>query len=197
MRCAFLWQCWHDKRAPCRTAVDLVVCSELRRVEPPAGSLVDLGLLSASDCGCPRGPGGVRPQRGPGLGCGPVLSRTPPALWSSATRDRSAGRARQGRCKPHPSDPLLPKPVRAGLSPGKVGNDPAHACHSVVRGCPLGSERDRCEWHASGTAGEDDLGAPWRRWLYPDRRVRPVLGAHRVVGKPRTRRGSPAAISSL
>jgi hypothetical protein len=30
---------------------------------------------------------------------GPVRSRTPPALRSSATRDRSAGRARQGRCR--------------------------------------------------------------------------------------------------
>ena len=31
---------------------------------------------------------------------GPVRSRTPPALRSSATRDRSAGRARQGRSLP-------------------------------------------------------------------------------------------------
>jgi len=49
------------------------------------------------------------------IGCsGPVWSRTPAALRSSATRDRSAGRARQGRCKPRPCDPLLPKPDRAG-----------------------------------------------------------------------------------
>jgi hypothetical protein len=33
-------------------------------------------------------------------GSGPVRSRTPAALWSSATRDRSAGRARQGRSWP-------------------------------------------------------------------------------------------------
>jgi hypothetical protein len=32
-------------------------------------------------------------------GSGPVWSRTPLALRSSATRDRSAGRARQGRCR--------------------------------------------------------------------------------------------------
>jgi hypothetical protein len=28
------------------------------------------------------------------------------------------------------------------------------------------------------------------RWLDRDRRVRPVLGKHRIVGKPRRRRGS-------
>jgi hypothetical protein len=33
-------------------------------------------------------------------GSGPVRSRTPPALRSSATRDQSAGRARQGRSLP-------------------------------------------------------------------------------------------------
>jgi hypothetical protein len=38
-------------------------------------------------------------------GSGPARSRTPAALRSSATRDRSAGRARQGRCSPldHPT----------------------------------------------------------------------------------------------
>ena len=60
----------------------------------------------------------------------------------------------------------------------------------VVRGCPLGTAQDRCEWHASGTAGEDDpdtrgaVGSQLGRW------VRPALSSHRVVGKPRTRRGS-------
>jgi hypothetical protein len=36
--------------------------------------------------------------------------------------------------------------------------------------------RDRCEWHACGTASEDDRRIPWRRWLGLDRRVRPALG---------------------
>jgi hypothetical protein len=53
----------------------------------------------------------------------------------------------------------------------------------VVRGCPLGTDEDRCEWHACGTASEDDPRTPWRRWLCLDRRVRPVLGDHRLVGK--------------
>jgi hypothetical protein len=30
----------------------------------------------------------------------------------------------------------------------------------------------------------------WCCWLHLDRRVRLVLGGHRIVGKPRTRRGS-------
>jgi hypothetical protein len=34
-------------------------------------------------------------------------------------------------------------------------------------------------WHDS----EDDPRTPWRRWLRLDRRVRPVLGDHRLVGK--------------
>jgi hypothetical protein len=50
----------------------------------------------------PAVPDAARTQRGPRAtrrvaGSGPVRSRTPPALRSSATRDRSAGRARQGR----------------------------------------------------------------------------------------------------
>jgi hypothetical protein len=51
----------------------------------------------------------------------------------------------------------------------------------VVRGCPLGTAQDRCEWHASGTAA--DPGIWLRRYFYLDRRVRPVLGGHRLMGK--------------
>ena len=53
----------------------------------------------------------------------------------------------------------------------------------VVRGCPVGTVQDRCEWHACGTTSEDDPRTPWRHWLRLDRRVRPVLGDHRLVGK--------------
>jgi hypothetical protein len=53
----------------------------------------------------------------------------------------------------------------------------------IVRGCPLGTVQDRCEWHAYGTASEDDPRTPWRRWLRFDRRVRPVLGEPLLVGK--------------
>jgi hypothetical protein len=56
----------------------------------------------------------------------------------------------------------------------------------LLRGCPWLSARDRsdrCEWRACGTAGEDDPRTPRRRWLRLDRRVRPFLGDHRLVGK--------------
>jgi hypothetical protein len=80
-------------------------------------------------------------------------------------------------------DPLLPKPVRALLSPARTGNGAGRGCFVVVRGCPLRTVQDRCEWHACGTASEDDPRTLWRRWLRPDRRVRPVLSDHRLVGK--------------
>jgi hypothetical protein len=69
------------------------------------------------------------------------------------------------------------------LSPARAGNGAGRGCFVVVRGCPLGTAQDRCEWHACGTVGEDDPRTPWRRWLRLDRRVRPVLGDHCSVGK--------------
>jgi hypothetical protein len=79
--------------------------------------------------------------------------------------------------------PLLAKPVRPPLSPARVGNGAGRGCFVVVRGYPLGTVQDRCEWHSSGTASEDDPWTPWRRWLGLDRMVRPVVGGHRLVGK--------------
>jgi hypothetical protein len=64
-----------------------------------------------------------------------------------------------------------------------AGNGAGRGRFIVVRGCPLGTAQDRCEWHACGTASEDDPRILWRRWLRLDRRVRPVLGDHRLVGK--------------
>jgi hypothetical protein len=80
-------------------------------------------------------------------------------------------------------DLLLPKPVRPLLSPARMRNSAGRGCFVVVRGCPLRTVQDRCEWHACGTANEDDPRTPWRRWLRLDRRVRPVVGDHRLVGK--------------
>jgi hypothetical protein len=60
----------------------------------------------------------------------------------------------------------------------------------VVRGCPLGTVQDRCEWQACGTASEDDPCTAWRRWLRLDQRVRPVLGDYRLVGKRPRAHGS-------
>jgi hypothetical protein len=42
---------------------------------------------------------------------------------------------------------------------------------------------DRCFWHASGTAGQNDDAHTWRQRLQLDRRVRAIPGDHRFVGK--------------
>jgi hypothetical protein len=54
--------------------------------------------MTVGDRSCPCGP--VRNGPSTDRGSGPVWSRTSSALRSSATRDRSAGRARQGRSLP-------------------------------------------------------------------------------------------------
>jgi hypothetical protein len=51
---------------------------------------------------------------------------------------------------------------------------PGHLC--VVRGCPLGTGHDCCEWHASGTAAESDVFAPGGDGFRFAQTVRPVLG---------------------
>jgi hypothetical protein len=59
-------------------------------------------LLTAGARCSPLPAGSACTHRVP-AGSAPVRSRTPPALRSSAARDRSAGRARQGRsCTDHP-----------------------------------------------------------------------------------------------
>jgi hypothetical protein len=63
------------------------------------------------------------------------------------------------RAMPH-DDSLLPKPDRARLSPAAMGNGAGRGCFVVVRGCPLGTDEDRCEWHACGTVSEDDPRTP-------------------------------------
>jgi hypothetical protein len=61
----------------------------------------ELGRRRSLVPSCTRSSGGVAARPVSNLvsirGSGPVWSRTPPALRSSATRDRSAGRARQGQ----------------------------------------------------------------------------------------------------
>src|SRR4029453_17020719 len=51
----------------------------------------------------------------------------------------------------HVLRPLLPKPDRPGLSPAKTGKGAGRVRCGVVRGCPLGTGQDRCEWQASAT----------------------------------------------
>jgi hypothetical protein len=57
-------------------------------------------------------------------------------------------------------------------------------------GVRSGLGHDRCEWHAGGTAGEDDGGTACRRWGQLGRKVRSVLVTRCLVGKPLRRRGS-------
>jgi hypothetical protein len=100
----------------------------------------------------------------------------------------SASRTRQGDAA-WTNRPPAPKLDRADSSPAKVWSRAGRCSLGVVRGCPLGTDEDRCEWHASGTAVEDDPGIWLRRWFYPDRTVRHVLGDHRLVGRARRARG--------
>jgi hypothetical protein len=53
----------------------------------------------------------------------------------------------------------------------------------VVRGCPLGTVQDRCEWHACGTAVEDEPVPDCAVGSALTVRVRPIHGYHHLVGK--------------
>jgi hypothetical protein len=52
------------------------------------------------------------------------------------------------------------------------------------RDYPLDTARARCSWHVGGTAGQNDEARTGGDGSHHDRMVRPVLGDHRVVGKP-------------
>ena len=52
---------------------------------------------------------------------------------------------------------MLAKLVRTGSLPGQVTKGAGHGHRVIVRGYPLGTGGDCCEWHGSGTADEDDL----------------------------------------
>jgi hypothetical protein len=91
------------------------------------------------------------------------------------------------------SDSLLPKPDRAGSLPRELVNGAGRGRRWVVRGCPLETGQDRCEWHGSGTAGENDDAHTYERRLSGDCGARPVQADHLLVGKPsRGGRGSRA-----
>jgi hypothetical protein len=61
------------------------------------------------------------------------------------------------------------------------------------RDLPLRTARDRCLWHAGGTAGDNDDARTWRRRLQLGQRVRPVLGDPPPRGSSLPRRLAPAA----
>src|SRR5687768_9693309 len=83
---------------------------------------------------------------------GPVWSRTPPALRASAIRDRSDGRARQGRSLPW-QHVILIRHIRGLRSCWKSATRPAQPPDGSDRGCPLGTVGGPPIWHTSGTTG--------------------------------------------
>jgi hypothetical protein len=80
-------------------------------------------------------------------------------------------------------DSLLARPDRAGSPPATVENGAGQEGHGVVRGCLLGTGQDCCEWHASGTAGEDDDRSHVAATAPNSAGGEAVLGDHRLVGK--------------
>jgi hypothetical protein len=82
-------------------------------------------------------------------------------------------------------DYLLAKPVRAGSLPWESVIGAGRGRWGVVHGCPLGTARDRCEWQASGTAGEDTPVGPVSIRYQRERTVGSVLGGRDVVAEPR------------
>jgi hypothetical protein len=113
---------------------------------------------------------------------------TPPMRGSSELRSLSSSVVRVNVAA-WGVDPLLAKPDRTGSSPWETVTRAGHTGRGIVRDCPLGTGQDRCEWHASGTAGAIDSVQPGGVGSTVTRRVRPVPGDHCLVGKPRTRRG--------
>jgi hypothetical protein len=77
----------------------------------------------------------------------------------------------------------LAKPDRAGSLPAERVNGAGRGRPGAVRGCPLGTGRDCCKWHGSGTTDEDDVPRAWRRRNQLDRRVRPDPGDACLVAK--------------
>jgi hypothetical protein len=82
-----------------------------------------------------------------------------------------------------PTTPCLQSQIGGGRHLRSWGSGAGRGRRGVVRGCPLGTDHDRCEWHGSGTA----RGQPWyacRCWVHLDYRVRAVRGNHGCMGKP-------------
>jgi hypothetical protein len=94
-------------------------------------------------------------------------------------------------------DPLHAMQFRAPPPPQVRDRRPAQRPASSDRDCPLDTACDRCLWHVGGTAGENDGARTWPLWLQLYCWVRPVLADHRLVGKPRRRRGSRVFHSGL
>jgi hypothetical protein len=97
--------------------------------------------------------------------CDPVRSSAP------GIGPAGHGRANQASAKRL----LAPKARSGGSLAARVGNGAGRGRHGIIRGCPLGTGRDRCECTLVARLGRTTW-QPGRRPLYLDRRVRPVLG---------------------
>jgi hypothetical protein len=95
-----------------------------------------------------------------------------PTLTARARRGPAVPDAVRTQHGPAPLDYLLAKPDRPAWSPATAGNGAGRGRCGVVRDCPVGTSQDRCEWHGSGTAGENDACGAWQCRHQPDRRVR-------------------------
>jgi hypothetical protein len=117
----------------------------------------------------------VRPRAQSSMGIIAQLRFTAPALDRRSRPSRTpygvpgplalkGPRPLAGHGKPIPNlrpiDHLLAKPDRPAWSPATARNGAGRGRCGVVHDCPLGTSQDRCEWHGSGTAGEDDVRGP-------------------------------------
>jgi hypothetical protein len=76
-----------------------------------------------------------------------------PMLTARARRGPAVTDAVRTQHGPASLDYLLAKPDRTGSSPWAMMIRAGHSGRGIVRGCPLETGQDRCEWHASGTGG--------------------------------------------
>jgi hypothetical protein len=105
----------------------------------------------------PRWLGRRRWDSNPSPGCFAVQGQGGEApLTARARRGPAVPDAVRTQRGPASLDYLLAKPDRAGSSPATTGDGAGRDRCGVVRDCPLGTGQDRCEWHGSGTASEND-----------------------------------------
>jgi hypothetical protein len=92
-------------------------------------------------------------------------------------------------------DPLLAKPDRGRSLPGRMTDGAGRGHRGLVRGCPLRTDRDCCEWHGSGTSDEDDVRAAGSVGISSTVAQGPSPADVCLVGKPPF--GGAAALDSI
>jgi hypothetical protein len=121
-----------------------------RRCEGPSTCRFILPVVTARARREPGVPGVTRTQHGPRPGPVLVADASGAPVLRDQGPDRPAGHGK--------ADASLDRPPACKARSGGIvtlGNGDwrrSRQC-GVVRGCPLGTGQDRCEWHASGPAG--------------------------------------------